>query len=165
MARLPRPLYSASATSASRDVGFGFGRCCRYAREKGAQSVAGLGDCRSRSTVGEYCMPQTSRLVSSVELSDAIRGAAILGGAALFVLATAWLLLNLALVGLVAVAFWGSAYAWFFGFLIVGLFWAIVGGMLGLAAQRPLRGLAPRKTIQVLKEDKIWLQQEARSHV
>ncbi|HKN33758.1 MAG TPA: phage holin family protein [Terriglobales bacterium] len=114
----------------------------------------------------EFLQTRVQMLVS--ELGESLKNsksAAILGGAALFVLATAWLLLNLALVGLVAVAFWGSAYAWFFGFLIVGLFWAIVGGMLGLAAQRPLRGLAPRKTIQVLKEDKIWLQQEARSHV
>ena len=114
----------------------------------------------------EFLQTRVQMLIS--ELGESLKNsksAAILGGAALFVLATAWLLLNLALVGLVAVAFWGSAYAWFFGFLIVGLFWAIVGGMLGLAAQRPLRGLAPRKTIQVLKEDKIWLQQEARSHV
>jgi hypothetical protein len=93
------------------------------------------------------------------------KSAAIFGGIALLLLGTAWLLLNLALVGLVAVAFWGSAYAWFFSFLSVGLFWAIVGGMLGLAAQRQLRGLAPRKTIKVLKEDKIWLQQEARSQI
>ncbi len=89
----------------------------------------------------------------------------IYGGAALILLGTAYLLLNLALVGLVAVAFWGSPYAWFLAFLIVGVFWLIIGGLLTLAAIRQFRNLAPRRTIAVLKQDKIWLQQEARNQV
>jgi uncharacterized membrane protein YqjE len=91
--------------------------------------------------------------------------AAILVVAGLVLLATAYLLLNLALVGLIAVAFWGSPYAWFLSFLIVGVVWLILGGMLALMAVKQFKGLAPEKTINVLKEDKIWLQQEARSQV
>jgi uncharacterized membrane protein YqjE len=114
----------------------------------------------------DFMQTRLQMLIS--ELREAIKNsksAAIFGGAAVLLLGTSWLLINLAIVGLVAVAFWGSPYAWFFSFGIVGLFWAIVGGMLALAAQRQLQRLAPRKTIEVLKEDKIWLQQEARSHV
>lgn len=91
--------------------------------------------------------------------------AAIFGAVGAVLLATAYLFLNLALVGLIGVAFWGSPYAWFLAFLIVGFFWLIVGGLLALLAARQFQGLAPNKTIEVLKEDKIWLQQEARSQV
>ena len=89
--------------------------------------------------------------------------AAVWGAAGLVLLATAYLLLNLALVGLVAVAFWGSPYAWFLAFLIVGFFWLIVGGMLAMLAIKQFQGVTPTKTIEVLKEDKVWLQQEARN--
>ena len=114
----------------------------------------------------DFLQTRVQMLMSELrESAKNSKSPAIFGGIALLLLGTAWLLLNLALVGLVAVAFWGSAYAWFFSFLIVGLFWAILGGILGLAAQRQLRRLAPRRTIKVLKEDKIWLQQEARSQI
>ena len=89
--------------------------------------------------------------------------AAIWGAAGVVLLGTAYLLLNLALVGLVAVAFWGSPYAWFLAFLIVGGFWLIGGGMLAMLAVRQFQGVTPTKTIEVLKEDKVWLQQEARN--
>jgi len=75
------------------------------------------------------------------------------------------LMLSVALAALVAVAFWGSPYAWFFGFLIIGLLWTILAAMLAIAAVRQFRDLAPKRTIQVLKEDKIWLQHEARTQI
>lgn len=95
------------------------------------------------------------------EKLDRSKSAAIYGGLALVLLATAYLLLTLALVGLVAVVFWGSPYAWFLGFLIVGMAWAILGGMLALIAKRSFRGFTPERTIKVLKQDKVWLQKEA----
>jgi uncharacterized membrane protein YqjE len=114
----------------------------------------------------EFLQTRVQMLIAELrEAAKNSKSAMIFGGAAALLLGTAWLLLNLALVGLVAVAFWGSPYAWFFAFLIVGMFWAILGGMLGLAAIRKLQGLAPKKTIEVLKQDKVWLQQEARSQV
>ncbi len=97
------------------------------------------------------------------EKTSAWKSGAMLATGAVVLLGTAYLLLTLALVGLLAVAFWGSVYHWFFGFLIVGLAWALIGGMLGYFALREFRaqGLAPKKTLEVLKEDKVWLESEA----
>ena len=88
--------------------------------------------------------------------------AAIIGG---LLLLTAFLLLSFALVALVAVGFGENPYRWFFGFLIVGVFWAIGGGMGLYMARRRLsqQGLVPRKTVEVLSGDKVWLQNETRS--
>lgn len=107
---------------------------------------------------------QTRVQMFSSEMKEKIKqskSTAMYGAAALLLLATAYLLLTLALVGLVAVLFWGSPYAWFFGFLIVGVAWAILGGMLALVAKRSFHGFAPERTIKVLKQDKVWLQREA----
>lgn len=107
---------------------------------------------------------QTRVQMFSSEMKEKLnrsKSAAIYGGVALVLLATAYLLLTLALVGLVAVAFWGSPYAWFLGFLIVGVGWAILGGTFALVAKRSFRGFTPERTIQVLKQDKVWLQREA----
>ena len=89
--------------------------------------------------------------------------AAVWGAAGLLLLLTAYLLLNLALVGLVAMAFWGNSYTWFLSFLIVGGCWLILGATFAVVAVKQLQGLTPNKTIEVLKEDKVWLQQEARN--
>jgi uncharacterized membrane protein YqjE len=102
------------------------------------------------------------------EMREKIRdskSAAVYGAVGAILLGTAYLLLNLALVGLVAVALWGSPYAWFLAFLIVGLCWSILGGLMAFLALRKFQGLAPKKTIGVLREDKVWLQQEARTQV
>ena len=78
-------------------------------------------------------------------------------------LATAYVLLTVAVVTLVAAAFWDNPYHWFLGFAAVGLLWAILGAVLTYLAVRQfrIRGLLPRRTIEVLKNDKVWLQQEA----
>ena len=104
------------------------------------------------------------------ELRDKISSlkvAAPLGIIALVLLGTAYLLFTLMLVALVAVAFEGSSYQWFLSFLIVGVLWSIVGGMCALFAWREFRqqGLAPKKTMKVLKEDQVWLQTEARTQL
>jgi len=79
-------------------------------------------------------------------------------------LGTAYLLLTLALVALIALAFMGNAYMWFFSFLIVGALWLIMGGILALFALNRLRkhGFVPKKTVEVLKADKEWFQSEVR---
>ena len=79
-------------------------------------------------------------------------------------LITAFLLLTLALVALVATGFVDSPYKWFFAFLIVGIFWSIIGGMAVFMAKRRLtmQSMAPRKTMHVLSDDKLWLQKETR---
>lgn len=80
-------------------------------------------------------------------------------------LSTAFLLLSLALVALFAAVFTGNEYRWFFGFLIVGFLWSVIGGGAALLAKKRLskRSIVPEKTIEVLAADKAWLQSEARS--
>ena len=97
------------------------------------------------------------------ETLDAWKTAAPLAAIAVLLLATAYLLLTFAVVGLVAVAFWDNPYHWFLAFLIVGALWSIGGGVLGWLALREFRskGLFPKKTIEVLKADTIWIQSEA----
>ena len=87
------------------------------------------------------------------------------GAAALIV--TGLLLLTLALVSLAASAFAGSTYAWFYGFLIVGVCWLAFGAMIAYFVVNQFRGRRrfPQRTIEVLKADKTWLQNEARGNV
>lgn len=111
---------------------------------------------------------QTRVQMFANEMRDKIReskSAAIYVAIGIVLLGTAYLLLNFALVGLIAVAFWGSPYAWFLAFLIVGMCWLILGALMTFLAVRRFQGLAPKKTIEVLREDKVWLQQEARHQV
>lgn len=76
-----------------------------------------------------------------------------------------FLMFSVAVAALIAVAFWGSPFAWFFGFIIVAFVWFVFAALLGMAAVRQFRDLAPKETIKVLKEDKVWLQNEARSQI
>jgi hypothetical protein len=48
-------------------------------------------------------------------------------------------------------------------FLIVGGCWLILGATFAIVAVKQFQGLTPNKTIEVLKEDKMWLQKEARN--
>jgi uncharacterized membrane protein YqjE len=119
-----------------------------------------------RDELKDFFQTRVQLLVS--ELKEKVQNskqAAILGALAAVLGVMSLLLLTLALVGLIAVAFWGSPYAFFFAFLIVGVFYGMLAGMLALGAMRKFKGVAPQKTIEVLKEDKVWLQSEARSQV
>jgi uncharacterized membrane protein YqjE len=80
-------------------------------------------------------------------------------------LITAFLLLTLALVALVATGFGDNPYKWFFAFLIVGIFWSMIGGMAVFMAKRRLtmQPMVPQKTMHVLSDDKLWLQKETRN--
>lgn len=88
---------------------------------------------------------------------------AIYGAIALALGWAGFLMLTLAIVALITVAFQGNPFAWFFGFLIVALVWFSVAAMLAFAAVRQFKNLAPKETIKVLKQDKVWLQNEVRS--
>lgn len=94
----------------------------------------------------------------------ALKSAVPLVLVAALLLATAFLLLSLALVGVFAGIFAGNPYNWFFAFLIVGFFWAVIGAFIGAAAMKRLtrQPMVPQKTIEVLSGDKAWLQHEAR---
>ncbi len=85
---------------------------------------------------------------------------AVLGG-------VAFLVLTGALICLVRMAFGASAWAWFYSFLIVGVVYAVFAGLAGFMGYQNLtkNGLAPERTIKVLKDDKVWLQNEARTQL
>ena len=70
------------------------------------------------------------------------------------------------LVTLIASAFSGTA-GWMWAFLIVGGAYFIIAGLCALFAWGELKqgGLAPKHTIQVLKQDQVWLRNEARTQV
>jgi hypothetical protein len=80
---------------------------------------------------------------------------------------TAFFVLTAALVCLIYVVFAGSAYAPFIACLIVGVVYAIAGVSLLLMGYRSIskKGIVPERTIKVLKDDKVWLQNEARTQL
>ena len=117
-----------------------------------------------RDEIRDFVQTRVQMLRSELQEKISVwKAGTALAAAAVVLLATAYLLLTISLVCLVAVAFWASVYHWFFGFVIVGVAWALIGGMLGYFAIREFReqGLTPKRTLEVLKEDKVWLESEA----
>jgi uncharacterized membrane protein YqjE len=113
---------------------------------------------------------QTRIQLLKIELQQKVgtlKAAALLAAVAIVLLSTAYLLLTLALAALVATALADNPYHWVFGFLTIAVLWSLAGGMAAYFAKREfqLRGVLPRRTIGVLKADKLWLQNEARSQL
>lgn len=84
-------------------------------------------------------------------------------GTCLVLVVTGFFLFTAAIVTLIASAFAGSAYAWFFAFVIVGFVWAAIGLITGLFAVKQFRRKLPTQAVAVLKADKEWLKREIRS--
>ncbi len=82
-------------------------------------------------------------------------------------LGTAWLLLTGAIVAAVYVAFEGSAWAAFLALIIVCVAYAICGGAAFWVAKAKISeaGIAPKRTLRVLKDDQIWISNEARAQL
>jgi uncharacterized membrane protein YqjE len=78
-------------------------------------------------------------------------------------LAMASLLFTAAVVAVVASAFAGNPYAWVLAFVIVAAIWTAFAAIAGVFAYRQFRNIFPKRTIEVLKADRVWLQSEARS--
>jgi uncharacterized membrane protein YqjE len=99
------------------------------------------------------------------ETMAAVSVAAPLGFLALILAATGFLLLTGAVVVLVASAFAGSAYAWLYAFLIVGVVWLAFAGTAAFFGYNEFRAKAkfPKHTVEVLKADKVWIESEART--
>lgn len=97
----------------------------------------------------------------------ALKAALPLAAIAAVLLGTAYLLLSLALVALIVVAFAGNPYRWFFSLLIVGGVWLIGGALTAFFAVHRFQeyGFFPKKTVEVLKADKVWLQQEVKGNI
>jgi uncharacterized membrane protein YqjE len=90
--------------------------------------------------------------------------AAPLAALGLVLVGTAYLLITVAIVTLVAVSIDGT-YRWFFALAGVGILWLVLGGVALYIAKREfeLKRLTPQKTLAVIKGDKEWLQHELRS--
>ena len=77
------------------------------------------------------------------------------------------LALTFAIVAFLAGVFAPSPYAWCYGALIVTAFYIVAAFGLFYLGKRALSqtGIAPSRTLRVLKQDQIWIQNEARSQL
>lgn len=100
------------------------------------------------------------------EIFSAIQVALPLGAVALVLLGTGFLLITAAIVTIVASAFSGNPYAWFYAFIIVGFVWIAIGAISALFAFNEFRSRAmfPKRTIATLKADKNWIETETRTN-
>ncbi|MFL6306451.1 MAG: phage holin family protein [Candidatus Sulfotelmatobacter sp.] len=110
---------------------------------------------------------QTRVTMFKVELQEKVRvvkAAAPLAVIGAVLLLTAYLLLTLALVALVFALLPDNAYRWCIAFAAIGVLWLILGGIAAYMAKRELevKGLLPKRTVEVLKEDKMWIQTEVK---
>lgn len=101
------------------------------------------------------------------EKLEILKTAAPLGAAAALFLGTAYLLFTFALVGLIAAALGENPYRWFIAALCIAFLWTILGATAAYLAKRELevKGLMPRRTIEVLKGDRMWVQSEVRNQI
>ena len=104
------------------------------------------------------------------EISEKVKSLKVaipLAALGLLLLSTAYMLFTMAVVGVVAAFFSQNPYRWFFAFLAVGILWCLFGGVAVYFAKREfeLKRLMPRRTIEVLKDDKIWIQAEAKNQI
>jgi uncharacterized membrane protein YqjE len=104
------------------------------------------------------------------ELSDKlamVKSAAPLAVVGILFLLTAYVLFTLGLVGVIVAFLPDNPYRWCIAFFAIAVLWGIVGGLSAYFAVREfrLKELMPRRTMQVLKEDKVWLQSEVRNRV
>lgn len=139
-------------------------RDTRYAEPNGRGLAEVISEIKDE--VKELLQTRVSMFIGEMrEKLNNSKNGAIYAAIALALGAVGFLVLTVALAALIAVAFWGSPYAWFFGFLIIGLLYTIVSAVLAMAAVRQFKDIAPKRIIQVLKEDKIWLQHEAGNQI
>jgi hypothetical protein len=84
--------------------------------------------------------------------------------AAAFLMA-GWLSLTFALIALLHGVFMPSEFAWLWAGLIVAAVYMVIGIVVGRSAYSKLKAtnLTPTRTLTVLKQDQIWIQNEARA--
>ena len=104
------------------------------------------------------------------ELSDKmamVKAAAPLAVVGIVFLVTAYVLFTLGLVGVIVAFLPDNPYRWCIAFFAIAFLWGIIGGLTSYFAMREfkLKELMPRRTMQVLKEDKMWIQSEVRNRV
>jgi len=111
---------------------------------------------------------QTRLAILKAELSGKIKSwkALIpLAITAALVLLTAFFAVTFTLVALLAALFQPRPLAWFFGGAIVSLLYLAIGAVLGLIAINRIKAvqMVPTRTLEVLKQDQIWIQKETKA--
>lgn len=93
--------------------------------------------------------------------------AAPMAAVGIVLLGTSYLLITATIVALAAVLIGDTPYRWVFALLGGGVLWGLLGGIALYIAKREfkLTRLVPQRTIAVLKEDKAWLESEARQQI
>jgi len=86
---------------------------------------------------------------------------------ALLFLATAYVLFTLAAVGVVLALLPANPWRWCLAFLAVAILWSIVGALAGYEAMKrmALKELVPRRTLNVLKGDGVWIRSEVKNQI
>jgi hypothetical protein len=113
----------------------------------------------------EFAATRIAMLREEMREKLAVASAAIPAIAAGIVLALfAVTFLCVALVAVIAMALGGGAGAWAAAFAIVGAVFLLIGVMAILFGVNKLKAgnLKPERTLRVLKQDQIWLQNETR---
>ena len=84
--------------------------------------------------------------------------------AALFLL-SGWMVFTFALITLLHGLFLPSVYAWLWASLIVTAVYLLVGAIAGWLAYSEIKAtnLTPTRTLKVLQQDQVWIQNEART--
>ncbi|HLZ43740.1 MAG TPA: phage holin family protein [Candidatus Sulfotelmatobacter sp.] len=116
----------------------------------------------------EFVQTRVAMLKAEVqEKVQTIKTAAPLAVLALVLLGTAYLLFTLALVALVMAFLPDNQYRWCIAFAAIAVLWTIIGGIAAYFAKRELevKGLLPKRTIEVLKGDKVWVQAEVKNQI
>jgi hypothetical protein len=111
---------------------------------------------------------QTRLAILKAEVSEKIKNAKAVipvAVAAVLFLVTAWLATTFTLIALVAGLFQPRPLAWFYGGLIVTIFYLVIGGIVGVVTLNRIKAvkMTPTRTIEVLKQDQIWIQKETKA--
>ena len=106
---------------------------------------------------------QTRFEIFKKEMQDklsAYKSAMPMAAAGLLLLATAWFLITGAIVAAIALAL-----GWPLAFLITGFGYLLLGSVVGWLAYKEVtsQSMKPERTLQVLKQDQVWMEQEAKS--
>ena len=91
---------------------------------------------------------------------SAYKAALPMAVAGMLFIATAWFLITGAIVAAIALAL-----GWPLAFLTVGFGYFVIGAITASLAYKGVASqtMAPRRTLQVLKQDQVWIEQEAKS--
>ena len=84
---------------------------------------------------------------------------------AVMFLLSGWMVLTFALIALLHALFVPSVYAWLWASLIVTAVYMAVGAIAGWLAYSEIKAtnLTPTRTLKVLQQDQVWIQNEART--